>query len=432
VAVEHRAIVNTILWRNRYYGIDSRDRNLQLPAFSFDSSVLDIFCFLAAGGSLVIPDEDLRFDPRYLRDLIQNHGVSRFIITSSYYKVLVRELKGLTSLRSITVAGESTTPELVSGHYSNLPGVQLINEYGPTENAVCSTACVLRDGEPSVPIGVPVANVKVFILDENMRLVPVGVPGEIFLGGCGLARGYLNQPELTAERFIQSPLTDYYEGRLYRTGDWGCWRSDGMLEFQGRVDRQVKVRGFRIELGEIEKVLLQHPRCDDVLVLCKERPSGDKYLAAYAASGSGVDARELSAYAGRFLPYYMAPDAITVMPALPINLNGKVDLEYLRGLDDFQSRAGAASEPQTAEETALLELCRTVFKQPRLGAEDNFFAMGANSLAAMELATAIQGRLGIRIEFPDVYTYPTVRELALRMGTVSPAQLRMAANSAAN
>lgn len=192
-----------------------------------------------------------------------------------------------------------------------------------------------------------------------------------------------------------------------------------MLEFQGRVDRQVKIRGFRIELGEIEAPLLRHPACDDVTVLCKEDSSGNKYLAAYVASGTGVESRELSEYLRRSLPYYMVPDALTVMPELPLNLNGKVDAGYLRSLDDFQHSGSAPAEPRSALEEALAGLCAAVFKRPALGLEDNFFAAGANSLSVMELVAKVQNSLNIRIDLLDVYNYSTVRQLATKIGAIS-------------
>jgi amino acid adenylation domain-containing protein len=414
VSVEHSAILNTILWRNAYYGIDARDVNLQIPSFAFDSSVLDIFCFLAAGGRLVIPSEELRLDSRFLKDLITAHSISRFMVTSSYYKTLAPELKGVSSLRSVTVAGESTSADLVSEHYNSLPGIPLINEYGPTENAVCSTACELAEGDVSVPIGRPIPNVEVLVLDENLRSTPAGVSGEIFLAGRGLARGYLNQPALTAERFLPSPIPGR-EGRMYRTGDWGRWRADGMLEFQGRMDHQVKIRGFRIELMEIENVLRRNAAVDAVAVLCKTDSSGNKYLAAYVASRSGIGAGELAGYARESLAYYMVPDVFTVMPELPLNLNGKVDTGHLRGLDDFKTTAGASKQPENALEQALASICGEVLRRPGLATDDDFFAAGANSLRVMEMIIMIRNELHIGIELLDVYTYPSIKELAARI-----------------
>lgn len=418
VAVEHHAIVNTILWQKDYYGIDESDTNLQMPSFAFDSSVPDIFGFLAAGARLIIPREDLRLDPRYIKGVIESWEVTRLIVTPTYYRILVSELKGLTGLRSITVAGESTSAELVAAHYRSLPGVRLINEYGPTENAVCSTACELTNGQTTVPIGKPIHNVKVFVLDEALRPTPIGVPGEIFLAGAGLARGYLNQHELTADRFIESPLPEYYQGRMYRTGDRACWRSDGILEFQGRIDSQVKLRGFRIELGEIESVLLKFTAVENVAVLCKEDLSGDKYLAAYLEGQAVIDTEALSEFAQKHLPYYMVPDVFTVMHRLPVNLNGKIDGQCLRTVDDFAHAGSSQSVPMTALERSLLGLCEDLFKRSGLGLDDNFFfALGANSLRVMEMVTRVRNEMRIKIDLSDVYTCPTVRKLADRINT---------------
>jgi bacitracin synthase 3 len=216
VAIEHRAIVNTILWRNAFYGIDSTDVNLQVPSFAFDSSVVDIFCVLTAGGTLVIPDEDLRLDARGLIALSVARGVTSCIVTPSYYKLLVTELGGaVPSLQWITLAGESATPDLVAAHLEGLPGVALYNEYGPTENAVCSTACRLDTVEAIVPIGRPIANVKVFILDREFRLCPLGVPGEVFLGGIGLA---------PFQSVTQAGSTARVIARVGdRTASWNSW-----------------------------------------------------------------------------------------------------------------------------------------------------------------------------------------------------------------
>ncbi|MFL6332303.1 MAG: non-ribosomal peptide synthetase [Pyrinomonadaceae bacterium] len=418
VAVEHTAVVNTIFWRNDYYEIDDGDTNLQLPSYAFDSSVLDIFCFLAAGAVLVIPDEERRLEPAYVRHLTQTHGVTRLLATSSYYKLLNREIGGLGALRSVTVAGEATTPELVAEHQRHLPGVRLVNEYGPTENAVCSSACDLAGGEPSAPIGRPVSNVKVFVLDGRMRPVPVGVGGEMYLGGAGLARGYVNQPALTAERFVPDPFSGEPGARLYRTGDWACWRPDGVLEFQGRMDGQVKVRGFRIELSEVEAAVRRHAGVRDAAVLCKQDWSGNNYLAAYAAGGESLAASALTLFLRDTLPYYEVPDVVKVLPALPLNLNGKVDTARLRALDDFRHEEAeeAHERPGTATEKALLGLCSDLYRQPALTPDDNFFSIGANSLRVMEMVNLIRRELGVNIDFSDVYEHPTVRELAARIG----------------
>ena len=414
VAVEHRAIVNTIQWRNEYYGMDEHDVTLQMPSYAFDSSVVDIFCCLTSGGKLIIPDEDLRLDAQYLKSTIQSHGVTRSIVTPSYYRLLNRELRGATGIRSITVAGENVTLDLVHDHHRHLPGVRLINEYGPTENAVCSTACELTARSTGVHIGKPIANTQVFVLDTELRPVPLEAPGEIYLAGAGLARGYVNQPALTEERFVPSSIAEF-PGRMYKTGDWARWREDGTLEFLGRVDNQVKIRGFRIELTEIEQVLLKHPGVEMAAVLCKEDGGGQKYLAAYVASPRLIPAVELSQWTGRSLPYYMTPDVIRVMQKLPLNLNGKVDSGALAKLPDFERVPDAHSRGSSATQIALAALCTAVLQRGELRVDDNFFAVGANSLRVMELVSRIRTDLQANVELLDVYAYPTIAELAERI-----------------
>ena len=415
VAIEHRAIVNTILWRNEFYGIGPADVNLQMPSFAFDSSVVDIFCILSVGGTLIVPEEDMRLDARHLKALCAARGVTSCIVTPSYYKLLVAELEdGVPSLRSVTLAGETATSDLVAAHLEHLPGVALFNEYGPTENAVCSTACRLDAVEPTVSIGRPIANVQVFILDARQRLCPIGVPGEMYLGGAGLARGYLNQEALTRERFIPSPIAADSSGVLYRTGDRACWREDGMIEFLGRLDSQVKVRGFRIELDEVELALLQHESVRNAAVVCKEDPSGMKYLAAYADTHDGRRS-ELRDHMRTRLPHYMVPDVLTVLPTLPLNLNGKVDRSYLRALDDFTTDDSAQRAAMTPLEASLLGLSAHVLKRVNMTLDDNFFELGGNSLRVMELTSRIRGELSLDVDLLDIYTFPTMRELAERL-----------------
>ena len=413
VGVEHRAIVNTIQWRNDYYGMDERDVTLQMPSYAFDSSIVDIFSCLVSGGKLVIPDEDLRLDAQYLRSVMQLHGVTRCIVTPSYYTLLNRELHRAAGIRSVTVAGENVTLDLVQDHHRHLPGVRLINEYGPTENAVCSTACELTATSTRVHIGTPIANTQVFVLDAELRPVPLEASGEIYLAGAGLARGYVNQTALTEERFVPSSIEEF-PGRMYKTGDWARWREDGTLEFLGRVDNQVKVRGFRIELNEIEQALLKHPGIDMAAVLCKEDGGGQKYLAAYVASPRSIPAVELSQWTQRSLPYYMTPDVIRVMRKLPLNLNGKVDSGALAKLPDFE-RSTDAHSASSPTQLALAALCAAILRRGEVGANDNFFSLGANSLRGMELVSRIRTDLQANIELLDVYAYPTVAELAARI-----------------
>ena len=414
VAVEHRAIVNSIRWRNQFYSTGPHSCNLQLPSFAFDSSVLDIFAVLCAGGRLLIPDEERRLEAAYLDALIAAHRATSFIATPSYYRLLVEQLHaGKAALRQVTLAGEATTPELVAQHYRHLPEVELYNEYGPTECSVCATACRLPPGEKTVSIGAPIANIKVLVLDAGQRLLPPGAIGEIYLGGAGLARGYLGDEELTRARFIDSPLPEFYRGRLYRTGDLGFWREDGTLGYCGRVDNQVKVRGFRIEMDEVERQLLACPQMESAAVICRDHGGEGHHLAAFAVLGGGGQVADLRHYMEERLPYYMVPDYFRILPQMPLNVNGKVDRQKLAELPlDGQPESEAAA---TDEERVLLDLCRTVFRQSQLGLEDDFFEAGGNSLKVLEVIAQVRDELEVELAIIDVYTHPTIHALGRRM-----------------
>nr|MBA3948548.1 non-ribosomal peptide synthetase [Acidobacteriota bacterium] len=418
VAIEHRAIVNTILWRNSFYGIGPSDVNLQIPSFAFDSSVVDIFCVLAAGGVLVVPDEAMRLDAERLVALSAERAVTSCIVTPSYYKLLVGEFAGsVPSLRWVTLAGESASPRLVAAHLDQMPAVALYNEYGPTENAVCATACRIDKAGPTISIGRPIWNVEVLILDGAGRLVPPGVPGEMHLGGAGLARGYVNRDDLTAERFVPSPVAGH-PGTLYRTGDRACWRPDGSIEFLGRLDSQVKIRGFRIELDEVELALRRQPAVRNAAVICREDAGGAKYLAAFVEAHEPVTRVVLREHLAGQVPYYMIPDVIAVLPRLPLNLNGKIDRAALAVLDDM-APAAAAAAPLSPTESSLVALWADVLKRSPVTLDDNFFAIGGNSLRVMELTSRIRGELSLGVDLLDIYAYPTVRELAGRLASTN-------------
>jgi amino acid adenylation domain-containing protein len=422
VALPHRAVVNTILWRNGYYGIDATDVNLQMPSFAFDSSVVDIFGFLAAGARLVIPDEDLRLDPQYLRGLIDTHGVTRLLVTPSFYKLLVRELADVSSLRTVTVAGEATSPSLVSAHYRSLPGVRLVNEYGPTENAVCSTACDLRDGEPTVPIGRPIANVKAFVLDARLRPAPVGAPGELYLAGVGLARGYLNRPGLTAERFVADPYGVEPGARMYRTGDLARWRADGTLEFLGRADHQVKIRGFRIEPVEVEAVLHAHPAVREAVIMAREDQPGQKRLVAYVVGGPGrpPTISDLKGYLKAKLPEYMVPSALVVLEALPLTPNGKVDRKALPAPNAVRSESSEPfAAPRTQTEWELVQIWSQVLGIDKMGVHSNFFDLGGHSLLANQVISRMNDTFRVKLPLRAIFETPSVAGLAQAIESAS-------------
>ncbi|HET9209471.1 MAG TPA: non-ribosomal peptide synthetase [Thermoanaerobaculia bacterium] len=423
VVVEHRSIVNTVLWRNELYGFGAGSTVLQIPSYTFDSSVEDIFCMLTSGGALVIPTEAQRADTRTLRLLIQEHAVTSLIITPSFHRAFLLEIEtsrppreGLSSLKVVTIAGEETTPDLVRRHYRCLPEAALINEYGPTENAVCATVCALNENDSRVPIGTPIDNVAVYVLDARMRVLPKGARGELFLAGPGLARGYLNRPDLTAERFVPNPVSPQRSARLYRTGDLARWGLDGKLEFMGRADNQVKVRGFRVELGEIEAVLRSHPLMADVAVVCRENECKEKHLAAYLVGPQAADLPEIRRYLSQALPPFMVPELWRALAELPVTVHGKVDRNKLAA----QEIGGGAAQAQAAAgmtpvETSVLGILADTLANREIGIEHDFFEQGGNSLSVLAVIAKVRDELKVELAASDVYTYSTGRKLAAKI-----------------
>jgi thioesterase domain-containing protein len=303
--------------------------------------------------------------------------------------------------------------------------VQLSNLYGPTEAAIDVTAweCRREERETRVPIGRPIANTQIYILDEHRRPVPIGVEGELYIGGAGVGRGYLNRPQLTAERFVEDPFSADAHSRLYKTGDVGRWRADGSIEYLGRNDAQVKIRGFRIELGEIEARLLEHARVQEAVVLAREDEPGEKRLVAYytladkttAADEEAVSVEALRAHLQTALPEYMVPAAYVQLDRLPLTPNGKVDR---RGLPAPEGDAYDHQEyevPLGYLETVLAQLWRDLLQVDRVGRHDDFFALGGHSLLAVQLVSRIHLRLSVEVSVWKVIHYPTVAKLAMHL-----------------
>jgi bacitracin synthase 3 len=425
VGVEHQSIVNTLVWRREFYGFKESDVTLQIPSYAFDSSVVDIFSMLTCGGALVILyNRDLGTDLNYIKQLISQHKVTHILVTPTFYKLLIGQLKGVTTLRAVTIAGEAIHDFVVKEHYKHLPGTRLINEYGPTENSVCSTACDLTERDSYVSIGKPIANVKVYLLDGHFNPVPVGVQGEIYLGGRGLARGYLfNSHELTGERFLPDPFSREKGQRMYKTGDCARWMPDGKLEFLGRADDQVKIRGFRIELGEIEHHLLKHPEVKDAVVVCKDDQEGNKRLSAYIVVNKSLKSPELRGYLSHRLPYYMVPEVFVAIAALPLTANGKLDVRALPDADDLRSGDEADYlAPRSAEEERLSAIWLRLLDLKKVSVRDNFFEIGGNSLKAVQLLLEISKECGVDIPLPDLFNAPTVEKLAQRIAVAQVQQ----------
>jgi len=409
VMIEHRSIVNTLCWRKNYYDFNCRDVVLQLPSFSFDSSVEDIFTPLISGSRLVMILSRQRFDAGYLKKLIKMVGVTHFLIVPALYKTYLDEIPdSLTGLRSVTIAGENFTEELVKRHFEKLNHVGLYNEYGPAENSVCSTVYEFRPDRTGILIGKPITNVKCFILDKDGLLSPVGVPGELCVSGPGIARGYLNNPELTAERFNRS-YRSYKTYINYKTGDLCKWLPDGNIEFLGRIDHQVKIRGQRIEPGEIETRLTHYEHIKEAVVLLKESTG---HLAAYIVAEKEPQLSRLKEYLAAELPAYMIPTTFNLVEKIPLTPNGKVDRKALETLGTELETGVEFISPQDETEKKIAGIWRDVLALDKVGVHANFFDLGGNSLDLVKINTKLKLVFNIDDITLQMFRYPTIRSLA--------------------
>ena len=412
----HAAIRNRLLWMQDAYGLGAGDRVLQKTPFSFDVSVWEFFWPLMTGACLVVARPEGHKDGRYLVDTIQAQGVTTVHFVPSMLRIFLAEpgVEDCASLRRVICSGE-VLPRDVQDRFFARSGAELHNLYGPTEAAVDVTAWQCRRGaDPGpVPIGFPIANTQVYVLDRRRELVPPGVAGELYLGGRNLARGYLNQPELTAERFVPHPFDHTPGARVYRTGDLVRRRGDGALDYLGRLDHQVKLRGFRIELGESEDALTGHPLVQAAVVVAREHTTGDTRLVAYLATGEAPPAAELIGYLKDRLPDYMVPAAFVFLPALPLTPNGKVDRAALPEPEFTRPELDHPYvPPRDRTERLVAEVWNQLLGVDRVGVEDNFFDLGGHSLLMAELRTTLQAALGRDLTMVELFQYPTVRSFA--------------------
>ncbi|HEY3570035.1 MAG TPA: amino acid adenylation domain-containing protein, partial [Thermoanaerobaculia bacterium] len=419
VAVPHRGLVRLVAGAD-YARLDAGETFFQFAPLSFDPSTLEIFGALANGGRLAVAPAG-PFSLAELGHVIRRHGVTTLWLTSGLFHQMIEEgLDDLRGVRQLLSGGDVLSPPHVRRALEALPGVELIDGYGPTENS-CFTTCyrVDRDDPPGayVPIGKPMANTTVYILDREMRPVPVGVPGELLTGGAGLARGYRGRPELTAERFVPSPFAgdlDPAGARLYRTGDLARWRPDGNVEFLGRMDNQVKIRGYRIEPGEVETVLAGHPALAEHAVVVRREDSGEKRLVAYYVPSAPVTPAELKGHLGASLPAYMIPSAFVERAELPLTVSGKVDRRALALLEApaGEGPAGDYVEPRTGTERRIAEIWSDLLGRERIGAHDSFFDLGGHSLLATRVLSRLRETLKADLSLAVVFERPTLAGLA--------------------
>jgi amino acid adenylation domain-containing protein len=426
VLVSHRSLVASTLARLSCYP-EVPSAFLLLSSFAFDSSVAGIFGTLCGGGRLVVTPAGLAEDADRLGEVLRREGISHLLCVPSLYAHLV-ERPELAAVRGVTVAGEACPAELVERHFALHPGAGLWNEYGPTEGTVWSSVHAFAPGRPErVPIGRPVAGVRLYVVDGRGLPAPLGVPGELWIGGAGVARGYHGRPDLTAERFIPDPFGGAPGARLYRTGDLVRWLADGELQFLGRIDQQVKVRGFRIELEEIEAVLRTHRAVHDAVVVPLAAARGERReaaagapqyqrLAAYVVVRPGEpepQAAALRAYLKERLPEYMVPTGFLPVPALPLTPNGKVDRRALAAADgDRFAPEVAYVAPRTPVESRLAEIWRELLEVERVGVDDNFFDLGGHSLLTTRLVSRIRDAFQLEVPLQTFFEEPTVAGVA--------------------
>ncbi|MBD5634010.1 MAG: amino acid adenylation domain-containing protein, partial [Candidatus Eremiobacteraeota bacterium] len=418
----HRAICNRIAWMQDRYRLGAADVVLQKTPISFDVSVWEFFWPLVSGARLVMARPGGHRDNAYLIRTIVAHEVSVVHFVPSMLRAFLGEtaVARCTSLRDVMCSGEALPADLVTAFYERLPA-NLHNLYGPTEAAVDVTHWSAPRGwsEPLVPIGRPVANTRLYVLDEGGSPVPVGVPGELYIGGVQVGLGYHRRPELTADKFVPDPFGEDPAGRLYRTGDLVRYRADGNLDFLGRLDYQVKLRGFRIELGEIENVLMQHSAVRDAVTVLREDAPGGPALVAYyvAADSSPVSAAfesELRVALQAALPEYMVPAWYVSLPALPLSENGKLDRRALPAPAYTLLRESSKElvAPRNATEDVLASMTAEILGSATVGVEDDFFALGGHSLGAMRLVARVAKSFRTELSVRSFFEAPSVAGLA--------------------
>jgi amino acid adenylation domain-containing protein len=426
VAMPHRALVSLLYWQSRNSRLAGNARTLQFAPLSFDVSFQEIFSTWATGGELLLVRDDLRRDSESLWRYIRERRIARLFLPFVALQDLAEASAAIADLPEdlieVITAGEQLhVTRQVAELFGRLSGSRLHNQYGPTESHVVtshSLSGAASEWVPLPPIGRPIDNSRVYALDRDLNLAPIGVTGEIHIGGVNVARGYLNRPELTAERFIPDPLSGRAGERLYRTGDLARYLPNGEIEFLGRDDHQVKIRGFRVELGEVEAALMEHRVVKNAVVLARDGASGQRRLAAYivAATGARPSADELLKFLREKLPEYMAPAAFIFLDALPMTPSGKVDRRALHAPEAARpDPAESFIAARTPVEEMLAEIWRQALDVEHVGARDNFFELGGHSLLATQLISRVRAAFNIELPLRALFDSPTVEGLASRV-----------------
>jgi amino acid adenylation domain-containing protein len=406
VEIEQASLTNLVAWHHQAYGVRESDRVTQLASPAFDASVWEIWTGLTAGASLHIPNEATRKTPVKLLDWLVSEGITlSFMPTALAETVLDQALPDTLALRVLLTGGDTFRRSL-----QKPLSFQLVNHYGPTENTVVTTcAPILMDAPLS--IGRAIANTQVYVLNDQSQPVAIGESGELYIGGAGLARGYLNQPELTAEKFISNPFDS--STRLYKTGDLARYLPDGNLEFLGRIDHQVQIRGFRIELGEIETAIAHHPQVREAVVVASEDQSGSLRLVAYLVPlQEPFRPDDLRAFLAERLPEYMLPAIVMMLEALPLSPNGKIDRSALPQPTPTRLHTTEAISPQTEIEQKIAAIWQEVLSLTELSVDDNFFDLGGHSIHIGIVNGKLKEKFDRDLSMVEMFEYSTIRSLA--------------------
>lgn len=424
VAVGHDSLLNLIEWHKRTFQVTAADRATQLASIGFDAAVWELWPYLVAGASVHLVDEETRTDPDKLRTfLIADRITISFVPTPLAEQMLKLSWPKNTALRFLLTGADTL-------HYyppADLP-FSLINNYGPTESTVVATSGIIRPQESAnqLPaIGRPIDNIDIYILDHNMQRVPTGTMGEIYVGGRGLAQGYLNDPALTAQRFVKNPFSTAVDAKLYRTGDMGCYRADGQIAFHGRADDQVKINGFRVELNEVASALRRHSAVRESIVSTRENEAGEKQLVAYVVPfGILPTVSELRDFLAKELPEYMLPAMFVGLKSLPVASSGKVDrLALPVPSHENILRDEAFQMPSSATEQRVGKIVASLLGLEHVGVNDNFFYLGGNSLFGTQLIARLRDAFQVEVPLLKLFDHPTVAELAGEVESMIVAKL---------
>jgi amino acid adenylation domain-containing protein len=416
VQIQHRSVVNLLRSMRRRPGMTDRDTLLAITTLSFDIAALELYLPLTVGGQTIVVSREIASDGCRLADRLSGASATVMQATPATWKMLLDSQWENDSRLKILCGGEALPNKLADQLL--LKSSSLWNMYGPTETTIWSVHCQVSVERESTSLGRPIDNTQTYILDANLQSVPIGVPGEIYIGGDGLARGYLKQPDLTAERFLPNPFGKQPGARLYKTGDLARYLPDGKIEFLGRIDNQVKIRGFRIEPGEIESVLIQHAAVREAVTLAQEDEVGEKYLIAYIVAVQMPISRtsELRNFLKEKVPEYMVPSAFVFLEAMPLTPNGKLDYNALPALDQSSHELGERYvAPRTLVEELIAEIWAEVLKRDKVGIHDNFFELGGHSLLATRVISRAHKIFEVEVPVRILFEHPTIAGLALQI-----------------